>query len=68
LKPSSTLELNQLAKSLSAAGKSIVNLTAGEPDFNTPERIQKAATVKAMQEGKTKYTHTSGIVELRISC
>jgi aspartate aminotransferase len=64
IKPSSTLELNQLAKSLSAAGKSIVNLTAGEPDFNTPERIQKAATV-AMQEGKTKYTHTSGIVELR---
>ena len=64
LKPSSTLELNQLAKSMAASGKSIVNLTAGEPDFNTPERIQKAAQV-AMKEGKTKYTHTSGIVELR---
>jgi aspartate aminotransferase len=64
LEPSSTLELNQLAKSMAAAGKSIVNLTAGEPDFNTPERIQLAA-IKAMKEGKTKYTHTSGIPELR---
>jgi aspartate aminotransferase len=64
IKPSSTLELNQLAKSMAAAGKSIINLTAGEPDFNTPERIQKAA-IKAMEEGKTKYTHTSGIIELR---
>ena len=64
LEASSTLELNQLAKSMAAAGKSIVNLTAGEPDFNTPERIQ-AAAIKAMKEGKTKYTHTSGIVELR---
>lgn len=61
---SSTLELNQLAKSMASEGKSIVNLTAGEPDFNTPERIQRAA-IQAMKEGKTKYTHTSGIVELR---
>jgi len=64
LEGSSTLELNQLAKSMAAAGKSIVNLTAGEPDFNTPERIQ-AAAIQAMKDGKTKYTHTSGIVELR---
>jgi aspartate aminotransferase len=64
LEASSTLELNQLAKSMAASGKSIINLTAGEPDFNTPERIQNAA-FKAMKEGKTKYTHTSGIVELR---
>ena len=64
LEPSSTLALNQLAKSMAAAGKSVVNLTAGEPDFNTPERIKNAA-IKAMKEGKTKYTHSSGVIELR---
>jgi aspartate aminotransferase len=64
LKQSSTLELNQLAKDMAQQGKSVVNLTAGEPDFNTPERILIAAQ-KAMKEGKTKYTHTSGIAELR---
>lgn len=64
LKPSSTLELNQLAKSLASQGKSIVNLTAGEPDFNTPDRIIAAAE-KAMRQGKTKYTAAAGIAELR---
>lgn len=64
LEPSSTLALNQLAKSMAQQGKSIINLTAGEPDFNTPDRIINAA-FKAMKEGKTKYTHTSGIIELR---
>lgn len=64
LEPSSTLQLNQLAKSMVAQGKSVINLTAGEPDFNTPDRIMEAA-YKAMKEGKTKYTHTAGIPELR---
>ena len=64
LEPSSTLQLNQLAKSMVAGGKSVINLTAGEPDFNTPERILIAAQ-KAMKEGKTKYTHAAGIPELR---
>lgn len=64
LEPSSTLQLNQLAKSMVAQGKSVINFTAGEPDFNTPDRIIEAA-YKAMKEGKTKYTHTSGIPELR---
>lgn len=64
LEPSATLELNQMAKNLAQQGKSIVNLTAGEPDFNTPDRIIFAAN-DAAKEGKTKYTQVSGIVELR---
>ena len=59
LKPSSTLQLNQLAKSMAREGKSVVNFTAGEPDFNTPGRIIEAAQ-RAMVEGKTKYTGCRG--------
>ncbi len=64
LEPSSTLELNQLAKKMASEGKSVINLTAGEPDFNTPDRIIAAAE-RAMHAGKTKYTPVSGIPELR---
>ena len=58
------MALNQKAKALKAQGQSIVNLTAGEPDFPTPQRIQDAA-IRALQQGKTGYTPAAGIPELR---
>lgn len=62
--PSPTLRVTALAKQLKAQGKKVINLAAGEPDFDTPEPI-KAAAVRALQEGFTKYTPTSGIPELK---
>ncbi|HLG18273.1 MAG TPA: pyridoxal phosphate-dependent aminotransferase [Bdellovibrionota bacterium] len=64
LRPSPTLALNQRAKALKAEGKSIVNLTIGEPDFPTPDRICSAA-VKAIARRETRYTPTGGIPELK---
>jgi aspartate aminotransferase len=64
LKPSSTLALNQKAKNLAASGKSIINLTTGEPDFATPARILRAAK-SAIDRGETKYTAVGGIAELK---
>jgi aspartate aminotransferase len=52
------------ARALRAAGRDIVDLSAGEPDFDTPENIKQAA-VRALQEGKTKYTNVDGIPELK---
>lgn len=64
INPSITLEITAKAKELKEAGINIVSFGAGEPDFNTPENIIEAAII-AMREGKTKYTATSGIIELR---
>jgi aspartate aminotransferase len=64
LKPSATLAADQRAKEMRAAGIDILSLDAGEPDFDTPERIKEAAR-KAMAAGKTKYTAVSGIPELK---
>lgn len=64
LQPSATLALNQKARAMKEAGKSIINLTTGEPDLITPERIRKAA-IRAIDRGETKYTPTSGIAELK---
>ncbi|NPB09903.1 MAG: aminotransferase class I/II-fold pyridoxal phosphate-dependent enzyme, partial [Thermodesulfobacteria bacterium] len=64
LKPSATLAVNAKAKSLKAQGYDIVNLSAGEPDFDTPDHIKRAA-IKAIEEGFTRYTVVSGIPELR---
>lgn len=64
IQPSVTLEISAKAKALKKEGKDIVAFTAGEPDFNTPEYIIKEAE-KALEEGKTKYTPTSGIPELK---
>lgn len=64
IEPSVTLEISAKAKALKKEGKDIVAFTAGEPDFNTPEYIIKEAE-KALYEGKTKYTPTSGIPELK---
>lgn len=62
--PSETLALNALIKQAVAQGKKIVNLTVGEPDFDTPEYIKEAA-VKAIKDGFTKYTPPEGILPLR---
>ena len=62
--PSITLAITAKAKELKGAGVDVVSFGAGEPDFNTPKNIMEAA-IKSMEEGKTKYTPTSGIIELR---
>ncbi|MDK2907459.1 MAG: aspartate aminotransferase [Petrotoga sp.] len=64
LQPSATIELNSKALELQNKGYEIVRLTAGEPDFDTPQPIINAA-YQAMKEGKTKYTDNKGIKELR---
>lgn len=61
---SKTLEVNALAQELKKKGIDVVNLTAGEPDFPTPDLIVEAA-VQALKMGFTKYTDSSGIPELR---
>jgi aspartate aminotransferase len=64
VKPSPTVAVTQLARELAAAGKDVVGLGAGEPDFDTPENI-KAAAIAAIHAGKTKYTAPDGIAELK---
>ncbi|MBI3614917.1 MAG: pyridoxal phosphate-dependent aminotransferase [Candidatus Omnitrophica bacterium] len=64
VQPSPTLRVTALAKQLKAEGKKVINLAAGEPDFDTPEAVKKAA-IEAIQEGFTKYTPTTGIPELK---
>jgi aspartate aminotransferase len=64
IKPSPTLAISAKAAELKAAGKDIVNLSVGEPDFDTPEHIKKAA-IQAINQGFTKYTAVDGIPELK---
>ena len=64
LAPSSTLAVQAKAKALRARGVDVISFGAGEPDFDTPERIKQAA-VEAMRRGQTKYTEVGGIPELR---
>jgi aspartate aminotransferase len=64
LAPSSTLAVQAKAKELRARGIDVISFGAGEPDFDTPERI-KAAAVEAMRKGQTKYTEVGGIPVLR---
>lgn len=64
ISPSLTLEITAKAKKMKAEGIDVVGFGAGEPDFNTPLNIQEAA-IKAIKCGKTKYTATSGITELK---
>ena len=64
VKPSPTIAVTTKAAELKAAGKDVIGLGAGEPDFDTPEHIKQAA-IKAMAEGKTKYTPVDGIPELK---
>ncbi|MYH70757.1 MAG: pyridoxal phosphate-dependent aminotransferase [Gammaproteobacteria bacterium] len=64
IKPSPTLAVTAKAAELKAAGRDIIALSAGEPDFDTPEHIKEAA-VKAIRDGKTKYTAAGGMPELK---
>jgi aspartate aminotransferase len=64
MKASSTLAAMQAAESMRAAGVDVVDLGAGEPDFDTPQNIKDAASA-AMAAGKTKYTPTAGTRELQ---
>ncbi|HLA75729.1 MAG TPA: pyridoxal phosphate-dependent aminotransferase [Gammaproteobacteria bacterium] len=64
IKPSPTLTVTARAATLKAAGKDIIGLGAGEPDFDTPEHI-KLAAIQAIQAGFTKYTAVDGTAELK---
>jgi aspartate aminotransferase len=64
VKPSATLAIDARAKALKAEGKDVVGLGAGEPDFDTPDHI-KAAAIKAIHDGFTKYTPVEGTLGLR---
>jgi aspartate aminotransferase len=64
LKPSATLAINALAQELKAAGREVISLSVGEPNFDTPRHIS-AAAIKAIESGFTKYTAVQGIPELR---
>src|SRR5689334_22677436 len=64
LAPSLTLAIDSKAKQMKAEGLDVVGFGAGEPDFDTPQHIKEAA-IKALHEGFTKYTPSSGIPELR---
>ncbi len=64
IKPSATLAVTAKARALKAEGRDVIGLGAGEPDFDTPENIKEAA-IRAIREGKTKYTDVDGIPELK---
>jgi aspartate aminotransferase len=64
IKPSATIAVTDKARALKAAGRDVIGLGAGEPDFDTPENIKEAA-IKAIRDGKTKYTAVDGIPELK---
>src|SRR5438132_6863399 len=65
IKPSATIAVTDKARALKAAGRDVIGLGAGEPDFDTPENIKRAA-IKAIEGGKAaKYTAVDGIPELK---
>jgi aspartate aminotransferase len=65
IKPSPTIAVTDKARALKAAGRNVIGLGAGEPDFDTPDNIKEAA-IKAIREGRaSKYTQVDGIAELK---
>ena len=64
IQPSQTIAVTQKARDLKAAGRDVIGLGAGEPDFDTPDNIKEAA-IAAIRRGETKYTAVEGIPELR---
>ena len=64
IKPSPTIAVSQKAKEMKAAGKDVIGLGAGEPDFDTPDNIKEAA-IKAIKDGDTKYTTVDGTKTLK---
>ena len=66
VKPSATMAISDQARNLKAAGNDVISLSAGEPDFDTPDNI-KAAAIQAIQNGDTKYTDVSGTPSLKVA-
>ena len=64
IQPSPTIAVSQKARDLKSAGRDVIGLGAGEPDFDTPDNIKEAA-IAAIRRGETKYTAVEGIPELR---
>ena len=64
IKPSPTLAVSARAAELRSQGRDIISLSAGEPDFDTPEHIKKAA-IDALKNGQTKYTPVDGTPDLK---
>ena len=64
IKPSPTLTITAKAKAMRAEGIDVIGFGAGEPDFDTPDHIKKAA-IKALENGFTKYTAAGGTDELK---
>lgn len=64
VRPSPTVAMTGRVAELRAAGRDVIGLSAGEPDFDTPEHIKEAA-IRAIREGRTKYTAVDGIAELK---
>lgn len=64
IKPSPTMAVTAKARALKAAGRDVIALGAGEPDFDTPENVKDAA-IRAIRDGRTKYTDVDGIPELK---
>ena len=64
ISPSLTIAMTAKARALKAAGKDIIGLSSGEPDFDTPRNVKDAA-IAAIERGETKYTDVAGTVELR---
>src|SRR6266566_4961657 len=65
VKPSATIAVTDKARALKAAGRNVIGLGAGEPDFDTPDNIKQAA-IKAIESGRaSKYTAVDGIPELK---
>lgn len=64
VKPSATIAVTTKAAELRAAGRDVIGLGAGEPDFDTPENVKEAA-IKAIRAGKTKYTAVDGFPSSR---
>src|ERR1700740_1037845 len=65
IKPSATIAVTDKARALKAAGRDVIGLGSGEPDFDTPDNIKEAA-IKAIRDGKaSKYTAVDGIAELK---
>ncbi len=64
VKPSATIAISSKAMEMRSAGIDVISMSAGEPDFDTPEHIKDAAKV-AMDDGMTKYTQVDGLPELK---
>ena len=64
ISPSQTIAISTKARALQAAGRDIISLSAGEPDFDTPDNVKQAA-IRAIENGETRYTDVAGTLKLR---